>query len=215
MRYFLMIFSVCVIAVICIAGRRGSLSRKPPLYLFPDMDRQLKLRPQEPNGFFPNGLSSQLPVAGTVAQAPPLQVGAQEVFPYEVSSVFTGRVAGTTNFIETNPFPVTAQLLKRGQERFTIYCTACHGQLGEGTGITKKIGAMAVVANFHDKRIVEMPDGEIFNTITHGKNLMGAYGPNVPVEDRWAVIAYLRALQLSRLGTVDDVPQELRGSLQK
>ena len=215
MRYFLIIFTACVIAVICIAGRRGSISRKPPLYVFPDMRRQLKLRPQEPNGFFANGVSSQLPVPGTVAQAKPLKVGDAEVFPYEDSPVFTGKVAGTTNFVETNPCPVTAQLLKRGRERFTIYCTPCHGQLGDGTGITKKIGAMGVVASLHDKRIVEMADGEIFNTITHGKNLMGAYGPNVPVPDRWAVIAYLRALQLSRLGTVDDVPQELRGSLKK
>ena len=151
--------------------------------------------------------------AGTVAQARPLKLGDTEVFPYEDSPVYTGRAAGTTNFIETNPFPVTAQLLKRGRERFTIYCAPCHGQGADGNGITKKIGAMAVVANLHDKRIVEMPDGEIFNTITHGKNLMGAYGPNVPVDDRWAIIAYLRALELSRLGTIDDVPQELRGSL--
>ena len=74
---------------------------------------------------------------------------------------------------------------------------------------------MAVVANLNDKRIVEMADGELFNTITHGKNLMGAYGPNVPVEDRWAIIAYLRAVQLSHLGTIDDVPQELRATLKK
>jgi hypothetical protein len=72
---------------------------------------------------------------------------------------------------------------------------------------------MAVVANLHDKRIVEMTDGELFHVITNGRNLMGAYGPNVPTEDRWAIIAYVRALQLSRLGTLEDVPQELRGTL--
>jgi len=215
MRTFLVLFIACVVAVIFVAGKRGSLSRKPPVYLFPDMDRQLKLRPQEPNGFFPNGVSSQLPVAGTVARTPPLRVGDLVVYPYEDSPVLTGRIAGTTNFAELNPYPVTAQLLRRGQERFTIHCTACHGQLGDGNGITKKIGAMAVVANLHDKRIVEMPDGELFDIITHGKNLMGAYGPNVPVPDRWAIIAYLRALQLSHLGTVDDVPEALRGNLKK
>ena len=88
----------------------------------------------------------------------------------------TGRVTGTTNFVETNPLPVTAELLKRGQQRFTINCSPCHGALGDGNGITKKIGAMAVVANLHDKRIVEMADGEIFYVITNGRNLMGAYG---------------------------------------
>jgi len=72
-----------------------------------------------------------------------------------------------------------------------------------------------VVANSYDRRIVELADGELFFVITNGRNLMGAYGANVTVEDRWAIIAYLRALQLTRLGTVDDVPQELRATLKK
>jgi mono/diheme cytochrome c family protein len=215
MRYFLVIFGICVVIVMGIAGKRGTMSRKPPIYIFPDMKRQLKLRPQTPNGFFANGVSSQLPVAGTVAQTRPLQVGAQKVYAYEDSPVFTGRVPGTTNFVETNPFPVTAQLLARGQQRFTIYCSPCHGAQADGNGITKKLGAMPTVANLHDPRIVKFADGEIFFVITNGRNTMGPYGPNVPVEDRWAIISYLRALQLSHLGTIDDVPAELRASLKK
>jgi hypothetical protein len=148
-----------------------------------------------------------------VAQSKPLKVGGGEVYPYEDSPVNTGRIAGTTNFVETNPFPVTAQFLTRGQQRFTIYCTPCHGQLGDGNGITKKLGAMPTVVTLHDKRVVELPDGDIFNTITHGKNTMMAYGPQVPIDDRWAIVAYLRALQLSRLGSVDDLPSELKGQL--
>ncbi len=213
MRYFVLIFLVCVLVCVGIAGKRGSLSRKPPLYIFPDMKRQLKLRPMTPNGFFPNGVSSQLPPPGTIAQSKPMNVGGQEVYPYEDSPVNTGRITGTTNFVETNPFPVTAELLARGQQRFTIYCTPCHGQEADGNGITKKVGAMAVVANLHDKRIVELPDGEIFNTISNGKNLMGAYGPQIPVEDRWAIIAYVRALQLSWLGSADDLSPESRAKL--
>jgi mono/diheme cytochrome c family protein len=215
MRYFLLIFGVCVLAVVGIAGKRGALSRKSPLYVFPDMRRQLKLRPMEPNGFFPNGISSQLPVPGTIARGKPIQTAAGLVYPYQDAAVYTGLVPGTTNFVETSPMRVDAQLLQRGRERFTIYCSPCHGQEADGTGITKKVGAMAVVANLHDKRIVEMPDGEIFHVITNGRNLMGAYGPNVPVEDRWAIISYVRALQLSWLGTTDDVPQPERGSLMK
>lgn len=215
MRYFLLIFLVAVLAVVGIAGRQGTLTRNTPIQIFADMKRQLKLRPQSPNGFFANGVSSQLAVPGTIPQAPAVVIGGQEYFPHEDAPVFTGKLTGTTNFVENNPLSITAQLMERGKERFTIYCTPCHGQQGDGTGITKKIGAMAVVANLHDKRIVEMTDGELFNTITYGKNLMGAYGPNVPAEDRWAIIAYLRAVQLSRLGTMDDVPQELRGALKK
>lgn len=213
MRAFLLIFGVCVVLVMLIAGKRGDLSRRSPIEIFPDMDRQLKLRPQTPNSFFPNGLSSQLPPPGTVAQTGPMLVGGRKVYPHQDDPVNTGRLPGTTNFVELNPLPVTAQLLARGRERFTIYCTPCHGATGEGNGITKKIGAMAVVASLHDKRIVELPDGDIFNTITHGKNLMGAYGPQIPVEDRWAIVAYVRALQLSHLGSPDDLPAELKAKL--
>jgi mono/diheme cytochrome c family protein len=215
MRYFLAILAACTLAVIGILGFRGTHFRKPPLYIFPDMEWQLKLRPQKPNGFFANGLSSQLPVAGTIARSVPLQTIAGPVYPYQEAPVNTGMATGTTNFIENNPLRVTAELLKRGQQRFTINCSPCHGQLGDGNGITKKIGAMAVVANLHDKRMVDMADGELFYVITHGRNLMGAYGPNVTVQDRWAIVAYLRALQLSQVGTVDDLPQELRANLKK
>ena len=213
MRYFLLTFVICALAVVGIAGRRGQMSRQPPIYVFPDMRYQLKLRPQTPNDFFANGLSSQLPVPGTIARGQPIQAASGPVYPYDDSAVLTGRVPGTTNFVENNPMPINAQLLERGRQRFTIYCSPCHGQEADGNGITRKIGAMAVVANLHDKRIVEMTDGEIFYVITNGRNLMGAYGPNVKVEDRWAVIAYLRALQLSWLGTTNDIPTELRGSL--
>jgi mono/diheme cytochrome c family protein len=186
-------------------GRRGTPSRKPPIEIFPDMDRQPKLRPQTPNNFFANGRSSQEPIPGKIAQG----------YKYETTPYTTGRVTGTTNFVDALPVKVTAQLLDRGHQRFNINCSPCHGEQGDGNGITKKIGAMGVVANLHDKRIVELPDGEIFNTITYGKNLMGPYGANVTIEDRWAIVAYLRSLQLSRLGTLDDVPEPLRASLKK
>ena len=218
MRYvigFILIFLAGMAAVVGIAGFRGHLSRKPPIEIFPDMNRQLKLRPQQPNGFFANGISSQLPPPGTIARSAPIQTVNGAVYPYEDAPVNTGRVTGTTNFIATNPLPVTAKLLERGHERFDIYCAPCHGALGDGNGITKKLGLMPAVANLQDKRIVEMTDGEIFNAVTHGKNLMGAYGPMVPVEDRWAIIAYLRALQLSQLGSADDLPAAQRTALPK
>jgi mono/diheme cytochrome c family protein len=205
MRYIFLVFILCAVAVVAIAGKRGSLSRRPPIELFPDMNRQPKLRPQTPNEFFADSKSSRPPIPGTIALDDH----------YEDTPVNTGRVPGTTNFVQVLPVEVTAKLLARGQQRFNINCSPCHGAQGDGNGITKKIGAMGVVANLHDKRIVELPDGEIFNTITYGKNLMGSYGANVTVEDRWAIIAYLRALQLSQLGTVDDVPEQMRGTLKK
>jgi len=213
MRYFLSIFVLAILAVVGVLGFRGSHFRKPPLYIFPDMEWQLKLRPQKDNGFFTNGMTSQPHVPGTIARSTSLQTPAGPVFPFEDAPVNTGRITGTTNFIENNPLPITHQLMQRGQQRFTINCSPCHGAVADGNGITKKINAMPLVANLHDKRIVEMTDGELFFVITNGRNNMGAYGPNVVIEDRWAIVAYLRALQLARLGNIDDVPQELRASL--
>lgn len=215
MRYFLAIFAVCVFGTVGILGFRGSHFRKPPLYIFPDMERQPKPRPQTANGFFENGMSSRQPVAGTVARSQPIQVGSQTVYAWQDTPVTTGLVAGTTNFVEVNPMPVTAELLKRGEQVFNINCAACHSKLGDGKGVPARIGAMAGVANLHDKRIVGLPDGQIFNTISYGRNLMQGYAQNIPVQDRWAAVAYLRALQLSRLGSIDEVPQSLRTTLKK
>ena len=198
-------------ATVGILGLPGRMSHLPPVEVysdryFPGMDRQPKLRPQEPDDFFANGVSSQLPPPGTVARSEAVQTIGGPVYAFEDSPVNTGHITGTTNFIETNPLPVDEALLQRGRERFDIYCAPCHGRLGDGNGITKRVGVMPAVANLHDKRIVELTDGEIFNTITYGKNTMGAYGPLVPAPDRWAIVAYLRALQLSWLGSKDDLP---------
>jgi mono/diheme cytochrome c family protein len=204
MRYFLLLFGLSILAVMLIAGKRGDISRKPPLEVFPDMDRQPKLRPQAANGFFANGLSSQLPVPGTVARGSA----------YEDNAINTGKIPGTTNWVVNIPVPVTEQLLKRGQERYGIYCAVCHSAAGDGKGITGKYG-MVAMANFHDPRIVKMPDGELFTVITYGRNLMGPYAGQIPIEDRWAIIAYVRALQRSRLAILEDVPADQRGDLQR
>ena len=213
MRHVLLILLTVVAVVIGIAGLRGHLSRKPPVEIIPDMNYQFKLRPEAADSFFANDHTSQLPPPGTVARSQPLQTDKGPVYPYQDSPVNTGRITGTTNFLATNPLPITPAFLQHGREQFQIYCTPCHGALGDGNGITKKIGAMPAVANLHDKRIVEMADGEIFNTVTHGKGLMGAYGPTVSIQDRWAIIAYLRALQLSWLGSTNDLPPAERTAL--
>jgi mono/diheme cytochrome c family protein len=216
MRYLISILLVGAAigaAVFGMLGLQGGLMRKPPFELFPDMDRQAKLRPQAPFAFMSNGVSSQLPPAGTIARSQPLATANGAVYHFEDSPVNTGRDVGSTNFVETNPLLVNADLLARGRERFDIYCAPCHGKLGDGNGITKKIGVMPAVANLHDQRIVTMTDGEIFNTVSNGKGLMGAAGPLLPTEDRWAVIAYLRALQLSWLGTTDDLTAEQKAAL--
>jgi mono/diheme cytochrome c family protein len=218
MRYLLysiLVIVATVAAAFTIIGVPGHLSRKPPLEVFPDMDRQAKLRPAQPFDFFPNGLSSQLAPAGTVVRSEPVATVNGAVYSYQDVPFNTGRVTGTTNFVALNPLPVDAAALARGREQFDIYCAPCHGRLGDGNGITKKIGVMPAVISLHDKRIVDMTDGEIFNTITHGKGLMGAYGGIIVAEDRWAIIAYTRALELSWLGSPDELTAEQRATLKK
>jgi len=204
MRYFFIGWLLLVGVVVSIAGFRGGMSRRTPIEVFPDMDRQPKLRPQTANGFYQDGLSSQPQVPFTIARESA----------WEDTPVNTGRITGTTNFVDVNPVPVTAQLLARGEQRFNINCSPCHGMQGDGKGITTKYG-MTIIANLHDARIVRQTDGEIFNTISNGKNQMQGYAANVDIQDRWAIISYLRALQFSHLGTIDDVPAAEQAVLKK
>jgi mono/diheme cytochrome c family protein len=190
-----------------VAGKRGDMSRRPPIELFPDMDRQPKLRPQAANSFFQDGLSSQQPIAGTIARGSAWQDSPEN----------TGRIPGTTNFVATIPVPVTQQLLARGQQRFNINCAPCHGTQGDGKGVTTKFG-MTVIADLHDvqaRKVPQQSDGELFNTISNGKLLMQGYAANVTIADRWAIIAYVRALQRSHLGLMDDVPAAERANVIK
>ncbi len=206
MRYFLAIYILAIVAVISIAGFRGSKTTEPPREVFPDMDRQLKLRPQAGNEFFKNRRSSQLYVTGTVARGEP----------YQDLPVNTGRRRGMTNFVDTIPaeIEIDEALLNRGRQRYNIYCTPCHGATGDGKGIITKY-KMVAVANFHHPDLINMPAGKIFHTITHGKNLMGSYGAAIDIPDRWAIIAYFRALQRSRLAVIEEIPENERAILQE
>lgn len=194
MRYFLLAFIVAVALVVGIAGSRGKLSRKPPIEVFPDMDRQPKIRPQTASAFFADGRASRLPVEGTVARGSA----------FLEAPINTGLITGTTNFVAVNPLKVTPELMARGQQRYQIYCAPCHSPLGDGNGIIKQFG-MATVVSLTDPRIVAMSDGEVFHVVTHGRKTMGPYASQIEIEDRWAIVAYVRALQLSALGTQEDL----------
>lgn len=209
MRYVLAAFVLLVCLVVGLAGFRGESSRRPPIEIFPDMDRQAKLRPMEPNRFFTNGNSSQPQVPGTVARAKALAGSDRPVLPFEDHPVNTGRTVGTTNYVESMQVTVTMDLLKRGRERYQISCVPCHGAQGDGNGVVKKFG-FAAIADLHQERVVKMSEGQMYRTIVHGNNegkgLMAGYGANIEVGDRWAIVAYVRALQRSRLGSPEEVP---------
>jgi len=239
LRGFLVIFVLCTIAIVAVFGFRGQKGTQPPTEVFPDMVRQMKVRAQAPLDFFADGRGPRLPVAGTVPigyQMPGLNASRSEADETKPETSETEPAAVDpwthpaasfsegTDYYNTGkmgdhwgtgiPLEVTSELMQRGQQRFNITCAMCHGPTAAGNGITKQYG-LATVVTLQDERIRKMADGEIFNTITNGKNTMMAYGPNVIVPDRWAIIAYLRALQRSQNATIADVPEEHRAELEK
>jgi len=221
LRAFLLISLLLTIAAVAVLGFRGEKTTNEPWEIFPDMVRQMKVRAQAPLQFFADGRGPRMPINGTVPigyEMPKAQpaggVADSHPNPFSVGTdyVDTGKMG--SNWGTGIPLPVTPQLLQRGRERFNITCAMCHGATASGNGITKSYG-LATVVTLQDDRIRKMADGEIFNTITNGKNTMMAYGPNIMVQDRWAIIAYLRVLQRSQGGTVADVPPEHRPDLDK
>src|SRR5205085_3936087 len=110
------------------------------------------------------------------------------------------------------PFPITRSDIGRGEERFNIYCSPCHGRTGDGQGMIVKRGFRAA-ANYHTERLRRAPVGHFFDVITNGFGAMASYASRVPVDDRWRIIAYIRALQLSQNATMADVPPDQRAKL--
>src|SRR5438067_4285011 len=223
LRGFLLISLLLTIAAVAVLGFRGEKTTNEPWELFPDMVRQMKVRAQSPLKFFADGRGPRLPINGTVPigyempkpQTNPPAPGTESMpRGFSVGTDYTDTGKMGNNWGTGIPVPVTPQLLQRGRERFNVTCAMCHGATATGNGITKSYG-LATVVTLQDDRIRKMADGEIFNTITNGKNTMMAYGPTLMVADRWAIIAYLRALQRSQGAAVADVPPEHRADLDK
>jgi mono/diheme cytochrome c family protein len=200
-------------------GFRGVKTPDSPIIIFPDMDFQAKYKPQMSSKFFADGRADRNPVPGTVPYGRATEMVGKDGKITLADPAFLGaddfRYAGKKadgSFARGFPIEVTETLVRRGQNRFQIYCQPCHGALGDGNGITKQYGMIAT-PSYHDDRIRKMAEGEIFNTITHGKNTMMPYGDKLTADDRWAVIAYVRALQRAHHASLDDVPKDHQGEL--
>ena len=151
-----------------------------------DMHDQPKLKPLAKSDFFADGRASRPLPAHTVAQG---QLHADKVF-------YTGKGPDEMP-VAALPMPVTRQLLVRGQERFNIFCSPCHGRLGDGRGMVVRRGYKQP-PSYHDDRLRSVPVGYFFDVMTNGFGVMSSYAAQVPAEDRWAIAAYIRALQLSQ-----------------
>jgi hypothetical protein len=190
------------------AGCRGTASESAPIHLNPNMDDQDYVEAQEPFAFFADGRGMRPPVPGTVRRgATPSQ---RTDILREDDHLYRGRQPGTggEDFATTLPVPLTPTLLARGRERYAIYCALCHDGTGGGDGPVVRRG-MVEPPPFDDQRLLAMPVGQLFDVVTNGARNMPPYAAQIPVADRWAIVAYVRALQLARSATLDDVPPDL------
>lgn len=216
MRPVIITFLLLTLATVGVLGFRGRVNENRPLMLVPDMDFQPRYNPQSESVFFGDGRTMRTPPAGTIA------FGGNDYFSdsgrprldpdfAQLDDRFYRGKSGK-DFIAKAPIEIDLKVLKRGRERFNINCSPCHGRTGDGKGIVTQYGLVGV-PSYHDDRLRKITDGEIFHVITNGKGLMSPYQYQIKPADRWAIVAYVRALQLSQNATLADVPEERRGEV--
>ncbi len=179
---------------ICLAGLLLAGCRQ-------DMHDQPRFEPLEPDSFFADGRSARPVPQHTIARD---QLN-------DTDSFHTGSENGA--YLESVPVPVTEELLDRGEEQFNVFCSPCHDRLGTGNGTVARRGFM-IPANLDSERVRSAPPGYLFQVISNGYKAMPDHRDQIRVEDRWAIVAYLRALELSRRANIDDVPPVARRQLE-
>ena len=195
--------------LLAIAGCQGTASDDPPIVPIRNMYRQPRYNVQSDSDFFRDGRAMRPLVEGTVARE-------MDVDP--VAS--TGWSEADQSWALTTPSQVVdrmggmERLLTRGQDRFNIYCTPCHGRLGDGQGVVVQRG-LRQAASYHQDRLRQEKLGCFYDVITNGFGAMQGYAEQIPVRDRWLIVAYVRALQLSQHASLDDVPADRRGALEE
>ena len=182
-------------ALVCVLAGGLSACRQ-------DMYNQPKYKPLHPSEFFADGNSAR--------PLPPHTVPRGQL--HEETELYQGKHDDGT-LAEAFPMPVTHELLKRGQERYNIYCSVCHGYEGDGNGMIVQRG-FPPPNSYHIDRLRQAPPGYFYNVITHGYGVMYSYASRVEPADRWAIAAYIRALQLTRTGRLEDVPADERAKLE-
>jgi hypothetical protein len=198
MRRFLSSIAIFILALIVAACYRGKPSEDPPIHLNPNMDSQQKYEAQEKSKFFENKSTMRMPVPGTIARG-----DLREDDAYYNGKTIDGELLGRL------PIDINLHVLKRGRERYNIYCSPCHDQTGAGQGIVVKKGFLPP-PSLHLDRLRESPDGHLYDVITNGIRNMPAYKHQIPVYERWIIVTYIRALQRSQNATLSDIPEELR-----
>ncbi len=189
--------------VVILSGCRGSLKEDTPIHINPNMDAMERFEAQEANPFFADGRAMRPPVSGTVARG----------MLREDVGFHTGRNSDGS-YVPIMPVDYTVDFANRGRERYAIYCNVCHGEAGDGQGIVMTGGYGFVPIGFHTDRLRTIEDGYLYEVITQGVRSMPSYAQQIPVADRWAIVAYVRALQRSQNASLDDLPSDERINFQ-
>ena len=192
-----------------IARARTARTSQPRIHVFPDMDNQDRFKSQQVNRLFADTRAMRPPVEGTVARGQ-LQ---------EDDHLYRGIEDG--EWAAGFPMKVDSEIMERGRERFDIYCSPCHGLAGYGDGVVARRadslreGTWVQPSSLHTELVLSRPPGHVFNTITNGIRNMPPYGFRISAEDRWAVTAYVNALQLSQNAGIEDVPEQQRANVRE
>jgi mono/diheme cytochrome c family protein len=211
MKYFFIIYFFLAALIVAGAGFRGSKSEQPPIEIFDDMDHQAKVKYQRDSQFFADGVASRQAVQGTVPMG--FEVPSKAVadgakppvfgFANGVDYYSTGRMGDFYGDGLPAELGLDQALLERGQQRYRVYCAVCHGESGNGKGTTSQFGILTAF-NFQQAGNLDAgnaaayrPAGAIYDVISNGKGLMGPYKGVIPVRDRWAIVAYIRAMQMA------------------
>ncbi|MEZ4704915.1 MAG: cytochrome c [Bdellovibrionota bacterium] len=201
---------VCVCAALCLAMVgcfRGTVSENAPIHLNPNMDDQEKYEVYEASPLFEDGASMRMPVWGTLSND-------EQAMP---DSFHTGK--NEKGQWISNPLELSFEVMNRGQDRFNVYCSPCHGKVGDGKGMVAQRGltqGFVPPTNFHSDDMRSKADGHYFDVITHGIRNMSSYSYQIPdPADRWAIVHYVRALQRSKHATEKDIPDAIEKTLGK
>lgn len=202
-----LLVSLALLPLAWLYRAQASSSTKPRIHVVPDMDNQAYYRAQSASGFFADGRAMRVPVEGTVSRD-----GLDEDDAY-----YRGKAG--ESWVDELPGGIDEPRMLRGQERYQIFCAPCHGGTGAGDGpVARRAAKLAEgtwtpPADLTAAAAVGRSDGELFDIVSHGVRNMPAYAAQIPVADRWAIVAYLRALQRSAHGRLEDVPESHRGEL--
>lgn len=215
---FLILAVATWIPLVVFARARVTRSDQPRIHIFQDMDNQPRYGAQDSSTVFADNRAMRLPIPGTIARG---QLQEDDHY-YRGFTRASGNADGGATFFDSLPQQVqlSPALLKRGQERYTIYCAPCHGHDGYGNGpinsraVEKQEPKWVPAASLHTDTVRSRPDGHLYNTITNGIRNMAGYGAQISVDDRWAIVAYLRALQLSQHTPATQVPAERLNEMQ-